>query len=144
MTDFKRSSSRFSRGSSGSSSGAASAPQRGGSSGGGSRSYGGNSGGGQSQQRSAGRGNGGGGQGGGKEFPFTRIANLTIPKSAGDDLAAYIENELKGSEIKLNAQIYLGKGDNELTLKNGDQLFISFRTSDKDKDFVVGNISVKN
>ena len=59
-------------------------------------------------------------------------------------MADYVHAELRGSEIRLNAQVYLGKGDNELTLKNGDMLLISFKVSDKDKDFVVGNVSIKN
>lgn len=133
MGDFKRNSSRFNRGGSegssnnqrGSTGGNRSAPQKSEGSGG----Y---------QRRS------GSSAGGGKDFPFTRIASLTVPKSAPDDMADYVHAELRGSEIRLNAQVYLGKGDNELTLKSGDMLLLSFKVSEKDKDFVVGSISVKN
>ena len=138
MSDFKRNSSRFSRGGGDSENGSERS--------GGGRSF--NRGGKREESNNRG-GNGGrsGGRGnnGSKgDFPFTRIASLTIPKSASDDMAEYVEQELKGSEIRLNAQVYLGKGDNELTLKTGDMLLVSFKTSDKDKDFVVGNVSVKN
>lgn len=140
MGDFKRNSSRFSRGG-----GSSEGGSRGSSNGGGSRSGGysrggDNKGSGGGYQRSSGGNNGGGD----KKYPFTRVASLTVPKSAPDDMAEYVHAELKGSEIRLNAQVYLGKGDNELTLKNGDMLLISFKVSDKDKDFVVGNVSVKN
>lgn len=140
MGDFKRNSSRFSRGGGSSEGGSTGGSSRGsfkGRSQGSTESSGGSSGGYQRRQS-------GGGNNGGKEFPFTRIASLTVPKSAPDDMAEYIHEELRGSEIRMNAQVYLGKGDNELTLKNGDMLLISFKVSDKDKDFVVGNISVKN
>jgi hypothetical protein len=135
MGDFKRNSSRFNRGGDGGSSG-------------GSRSGGGNGGGrsgGYSRGNSGGNSRSGGDNGGGeKKYPFTRVASLTVPKSASDDMNDYVHAELKGSEIRLNAQVYLGKGDNELRLKNGDMLLISFKVSDKDKDFVVGNVSIKN
>src|SRR5690606_3836583 len=137
MGDFKRSSSRFSRGGSsgGSSEGVGS---RGGYNRGGSRSGGRQERSeGSSEGRSRGDYQGRRYSGGQKEFPFTRVASLTIPKSAPDDMADYIHDELKGSEIRLNAQIYLGKGDNELTLKNGDMLLVSFKVSEKDKEFVV-------
>lgn len=136
---FKKGSSRFSRGE------GQSQPAR--NEGGASRgSYSNNrsSGGGNNSNRSYDRGNqGGGNAGGGKDFPFTRIGSLTVPKSASDDIAAAAE-DLRGSDLKFNCQIYLGKGDNELTLKNGDLLTISFKVSEKDKDFVLGHVAVKN
>lgn len=134
MGDFKRNSSRFSR-SGGSSEGAA---PRGASSGRPARTEGSNSGGYQRRQ------GGSGGQSGGKDFPFSRVASMTVPKSASDDTAEFVMNDLRGSDLSLTAKVYLGKGDNELTLKNGDMLLISFKTNDKDKDFVVGHVSVKN
>lgn len=139
MGDFKRNSSRFSRG--GGSEGSAPSGNSGGSRSSAPRGNSGGGNGGGYQRQSSGGGNSGGGD---KKYPFTRVASLTVPKSAPDDMAEYVHAELRGSEIRLNAQVYLGKGDNELTLKNGDMLLISFKVSDKDKDFVVGNVSVKN
>lgn len=144
MGDFKRTSSRFNRnggssnGSSGGSRAASGYNRRSGGSAEGSseRSSGGSNG---YQRRSS-----SGQAAGGKDFPFTRIANITIPKSATDEMADFVENELRNSGLKLTAQIYLGKGDNELVLKNGDMLLIEFKTGEKDKDFVQGRISVKN
>lgn len=151
MGDFQRNSSRFNRGG-GNSGGGDSAPQgraSGGNGGGGGfqrrggGNSGGNSGGGyQGRGQSQGQSNGGGQQQG--EFPFSRIASITIPKSAGNDVKDFVDNELKNSNLTLNAKIYLGKGDNELTLRNGDTLLIQFKNGDKDKDFVVGRVSVKN
>lgn len=147
MGDFQRNSSRFNRG----------GGNGGGSSGGGSRSGGG--GGGGFQRRSGGgggnyqgRGGSGGGRSGGAgggdqqngEFAFTKIADLTVPKSAGDDVREFVDAELDGTGLTLNAKIYLGKGDNELTLKNGDMLIIRFKKGAKAPEFSKGTVSVKN
>jgi hypothetical protein len=130
MSDFKRSSSRFSRGSG--SNGDSAQRTEGGASRGSFRS------GGRSESRPS--------SGGSKtqgDFPFTRIGSLTVPKSASDEMAD-AAFELRGSDLKLNCQIYLGKGDEALTLKTGDFLILSFKVSEKDKEFVLGHVSVKN
>ena len=147
MGDFKRSSSRFSKG------GGNEGSSRGGDNGGGERQEGrsgGNSrgGGGYSRGGRSG-GNGGGGYRGGRqqegEFPFTFIGNISMPKSASDDACKFVDSELKGSNLTMNAKIYLGKDENsELVLKNGDMLLIQFKNGERDKDFVIGKVSVKN
>lgn len=120
MGDFKRNSSRFSRGGSSSEGSRSSNDSRG--------SY-------PNQSR---------GSGNGKSFPFTRIASVSVPKSASDDARDFVNKELRDSGLKVTAKVYLGKGDNELNLKNGDLLLIDFATTEKDPEFVVGHISVKN
>lgn len=148
MGDF-RNSTRFSRGggNGGNGGGQSQGYNRGGSRP--ASNNGGNGGGYQSRGGAPGRsyGNQGGGDQGGQQegnFPFTRIAGLTVPKSASDEILNYVHNELKGSEIQFNAKVYLGKNGGELVLKNGDMLLISFKPSKNAKDFEVGKISVKN
>lgn len=124
MSGFKRNSSRFGGGNSeGSSSG---------------RSTGGSKFGGKS----------GGSSGGGKKYPFTRIGSLTVPKSLAEkdeQFADSIKNELRGSDIRLNLQIYPPKGVEEVRLKRGDIVSISFNVNDKyDKEFVLGHASIAN
>ncbi len=135
MGDFKRNSSRFSRGGAQDGGQSRGGFQRGGQTGGNGGGY---------QRREGGSSNADKGGGQQKDFPFTRIASLSMPKSASDDARAYAESELKNSELTMTAKVYLGKGDNELTLKNGDQLLIQFKTTQKDPEFVLGHISVKN
>lgn len=130
MSGFKRNSSRF------------------GGNGGGSNNDRGN-GGGERQERSNDRGsdrgsNRGSGNGGGKKYAFTRLGSLTVPKSADDDLKNMILDELKDSEVRLNLTIYPPKGIESINLKRGDIICISFKTGDKDPEFVVGNASVPN
>lgn len=125
MSGFKRNSSRF----------GGSGGQGGGSNDRGSDR--GNSGGGN-------RGGSSGGRGGDKKYAFTRLGSLTVPKSADDDLRDMILGELKGSEIRLNLTVYPPKGVESVNLKRGDIICISFKTGDKDPDFVVGSASVPN
>lgn len=121
MSNFKRNSSRFSKNESSGSSNS-------------SKDNGGS--------RSSSRG--GSDRGSSRQYKFTRLGSLTVPKSTDDDLKGMILDELRGSDIKLNCQIYLPKGASSVTLNSGDRLFISFQVNDKDKDFVVGHVLLPN
>ena len=133
MSNFKRNSSSFNRG---------------GSSGGSNRSSGGNGGGYSSRNsRDNDRGGNNSSRGGnrGGDNKFTRLGNLTVPKSVDDDTRDAIMNDLRGNEqIKLASKVYLPKGVEEIVLRNGDMLLINFRVNERDKDFVVGGISKAN
>jgi hypothetical protein len=130
MSNFKRNSSSFNRGGS---SGGSNPPAR----------TGGNNGGGYTSRNSRDRDSRGESGGGG--YKFTRLGNLTIPKSVDDDTRDAIMNDLRGNEaIKLSSKIYLPKGVEEIVLRNGDMLLINFRVNERDKDFVVGGISKAN
>jgi len=123
MSGFKRNSSRFSKGGSTESS---------------SRDSG-------SSRASSSRGGYEGSNGASaKPRNFTRLGSLTVPKSVDEGLKDMILGELRGSDIKLNCQIYLPKGAQSVTLKTGDRLLITFQTNEKDKDFVVGHVLLPN
>lgn len=127
MTAFKRNSSRFSRGSEGGS-------NEGGSTSGSKSSSGGS-------KFGANRG------GGDKKYAFTRIGSMSVPKSLREkdgELADTIESELRDSEIRLNLQIYPPKGVESVTLNRGDIVSLTFKVSEKDKDFVLGHASIPN
>jgi len=109
--------------------------KRNGSSGSGNKSSGNNGGGNR---------NSGGNGGGDKKYAFQRIGSLTVPKTTDDELRGMILEDLRGSDVKLNCQIYLPKGSNSVTLKQGDRIMVSFKVSDKDKDFVVGHVLSPN
>lgn len=80
-----------------------------------------------------------------KSSKFTRIASLTKPKKHADsELGAYIDSDLRGSPITLNAKVYLPKGTDSLELKNGNMLLVSFNVNEKDKDFVIGHLLLAN
>ena len=132
MSNFKRGGnggSRFQRGSGGATASAAEGSDTG-------RSA--------SRGTSAPRGNRGGGtDANGKKFPFSRIASLTVPKKVSDGAYEWIMENLRGNEeIRLNAKVYLPKGVNSVTLSNDELMVLTFKVSDKDKDFVVGHVMI--
>lgn len=139
MSNFKRNSSRFSRGGSsnegsGSSEGRSSrGSSRGGDSEGGSS---------RSSGRSGGRSGGGGGNG---KYAFSRIGSLTVPKKVPDEVYDWIVDNLRGNEeVRLALKIYPPKGVQSVTLNRDDLVVLSFKVSDKDKDFVMGHASIPN
>lgn len=113
-----------------------------------SRFGGGNSGGSGESQNKGGSKFGGGNKGGGdRKYAFTRIGSMSVPKSLAEkdrDLADTIQSELRDSEIRLNLQIYPPKGVESVTLNRGDIVSLSFKVSEKDRDFVIGHASIPN
>ncbi len=131
MSGFKRNSSRFGRGG-----GSNSGSERGE-----SRSSGRSSGGSSRGSSRGGSSRGEGRSGGGQKSNFFRLGGITISKSTSDDAYDWAMENLRGNEeLKLNVKVYLGKEVDEMALRNGDILTLSFRVSDKDKDFVIGHL----
>lgn len=85
-------------------------------------------------------------QSGGKgQYQFSRIGSLTVPKKVSDEAHDWIMDNLRGNEdIRLNCKVYLPKGVDSVTLSKDDLVVLSFKVSDKDKEFVVGHLLLPN
>ena len=135
MSNFKRNSSSFQRGAgapaSGDSSKPASYPSRN------QRDAG--------ESRGAPRGNTNGGNSGGGDFKFTKLGSITVAKSVDDATYQDVMEGLRGNDkIKLTTKVYLPKGVEEIAIRTGDLLLIDFRVTEKDKEFVIGKLSIAN
>jgi hypothetical protein len=73
-----------------------------------------------------------------KKSRFVRIGDISATKSVD----AEVKDFLHDSGIKLMAKVYAGKDVEEVTLKKGDKLLISFTKGKYDRDFVLGNLSL--
>jgi hypothetical protein len=87
-----------------------------------------------------------------KPEPMLSIGSIVVSKKTIEKHGEEVKEELKNSDMNLVANIYLPKGSNELVLRNGDSLIISFRPmtgkdgkplmskNGKPLDFIVGKL----
>jgi quinolinate synthase len=73
-----------------------------------------------------------------KKAKFIRIADITATKSLESEIKDYLHD----SGIKLMANVYAGKDVQEITLRKGDKILVSFTKGKYDKEFVLGNLSL--
>lgn len=66
---------------------------------------------------------------------FIGIGSITASKKSAEDAEG-----LKDSGLQLWWKVFLPKGSNQITLKRGDRVMISFKTFDGEPDFVLGHV----
>lgn len=84
-----------------------------------------------------------GGSSGSKNF--MKIGDLTTPRSLEEkdrELADMITENLRGSQVRQNIKVYLPEGVNELVLRPGDMLSVSFSVHEKAPAFVNGSLTL--
>lgn len=77
---------------------------------------------------------------------FIPVGSLTPTKKTDEDFQDYLKDFGQVTDFDMIADIYLPKGQEELTLHTGQTLLLTFKTGEKAEeiDYVLGTLSIAN